>query len=152
MKLPKLLNVLLLAATITLLVGCEGCSSPRALDPTGPYGRIDAARPVVESGLTLGQQLVQIDQNIIGAKSLLDGFMLWEHSNRAFIPSDAVKQFAKRLEVEGPRALQSATRLRDAYALDPSSGNRTALEASLAVVDALLLEVGLYRPAAATLK
>lgn len=142
----KLLQTLLLVATLTLLVGCEGCTSARPLDPAGPYGRLDATRPAVESGLTLGQQLVQIDQNIIGARNLMDSFMQWEHQNRPFITNDAVKTFAARLETEGPKALQSATRLRDAYALDPSGGNRSALEASMSVLDALLLELGRYRP------
>lgn len=135
----------ILSFTLGLLLLTTGCSQPRSLSPDGYYGRLDAARPAVTDGLTLGQQLVQIDQNIIGAKNLLDGFVLWEFTNRPFIQNEPLKAFANKVRKEAPGAIQSAVRVRDAYASDPSGG-RTKINAALAVLDSLLLELATHRP------
>jgi hypothetical protein len=137
MKLIRLYSIL----ALTLILA--GCGTLR-LTPDGAYGRIDAARPAVTSGLTLGQQLVKIDQDIAGARSLIEAFLTWEKANRAGLKPEIVK-FAAQLRVSGKASLQSAVKLRDAFEGDPNANNRNAIDTALNVIDALLLEVAKYR-------
>lgn len=125
-----------LALPLALLLGACGALN---IAPDGPYGRV-----AVEQGETVARNLIGIDRTITGTRSLIETFLQWELANRATLDT-GVKRFADNLRDEAPKALQSATALRDAYRLNPTKQNRSQAEAALDVLDKLLLELAKYR-------
>lgn len=132
------LSVMLLCGLLLVEAGCT-----RTLNPAGYYGRIDAAQPAVTSGPTTGQILVNADQAIGTARRTITAFLQWEMTNRSHVGAE-VTRVADGLRGTAPKYLQSAVRLRDAYAANPTTATRNALDDSIRLLDAALLEVSRY--------
>lgn len=111
--------VLLFAALV--LLGCK------SLDPAGPY-RGDS-------------KLYAQDVGIRAAYDTIHTFVLWEYQNRkALEKNPEIRRSADTMRAGAPKWMASAVALRDAYASVPSSSNLAALQQSLAVLKAAMVQ------------
>lgn len=123
-NMKKLFNIFLL---LTLLIG-SGCVAGR-LAPTGVY---------------LGDSfLYQTDFTISGAHTTIRAFLVWEKDNRGLIPAE-ITQYADSIRRGAPQWFGSAVALRDAFSLNPSGANRTALQQALDVLRQAVVESTKY--------
>jgi len=122
-----LLSLVILATALAFSPGCNHTQ----LDPAGVYqGNVGA---------------FNADSTINTAYALMDNFLKWEFENRqVFAGNPEVKKFADHIRANGRQWISSAIALNEAYKLDPTEGNRNALDASLDIIDAALTEATKY--------
>jgi hypothetical protein len=95
-----------------------------------------------------GNQTVEIraEQVLAVSLSALDSFVAFEHRRRADVPA-LVRDVARRIRSEAPKALESANNLRLAYKSNRNSKNEANLFTALALVDSLVGEIRVWFPA-----
>jgi len=89
---------------------------------------------------------IRAEQVLAVSLSALDSFTAFEHRRRADVPP-LVRDVARRIRSEAPKALDSANNLRLAYKSNRNSQNEANLFTALAVVDSLLAEIRVWIPA-----
>lgn len=87
--------------------------------------------------------LYQTDFTISGAHTTIREFLKWEKDNRGLIPIE-ITQYADSIRRGAPQWFGSAVALRDAYSLNPSAANRTALQQALDVLRQAVTESTKY--------
>ncbi len=121
----KQIRLLFALLAVTLLAGCG------TLAPNGPYGGDRA--------------LYDADLTITTSYDAFHNFVTWEYQNRqALAQWPEIKLAADHVRRNGRQWITSATALRDAYAANPSSGTRDALNTSVSVIRAALMEATRY--------
>lgn len=121
--------IALLALTAGLM-SFTGCNNQQLAQP-GPY-----------NGDTF---LFNADQTISTTFKTLEVFVKWEYSNRALLVEyPEVKKAADKIRSNYSLWKSSSFALRDAYAANPSSDNRTKLTTQLSVLTAALSEAQSY--------
>src|SRR6266576_4478192 len=123
-ELKPIVAVVILGCLVTLAapLSFTGC---RSLDKTGVYAG--------------DKFLYDSELAIVTSYDLLDAFLKWETSNRAALSTvPEIKKSADNIRKDSKRWFASAHALRDAYAANPTSENRTALQSSLSVIHAAL--------------
>ena len=118
---------LILGFTLVFMTGCP----PPQLETGGVYqGQVGA---------------YNADTTINTAYALMDNFLKWEYENRqVFAGTPEVKKFADNIRANGRQWISSAIALNEAYKLDPTEENRSALDAALDIIDAALTEATKY--------
>lgn len=123
----KYLSLLLVGFALVFMTGCPSTQ----LAPEGVYqGQIGAYKA---------------DSTINTAYALMDNFLKWEYENRqVFAGTPEVKKFADNIRANGRQWISTAITLNEAYKLDPTEENRSALDAALDIIDAALSEATKY--------
>jgi hypothetical protein len=95
-----------------------------------------------------GSQTAEIraEQVLAVSVNALDSFIAFEHRRRDDVPP-LVRDVARRIRLEAPKALDSANNLRLAYKANRTAANEANLFTALAVVDSLLSEIRVWVPA-----
>jgi len=89
---------------------------------------------------------VRAEQTLSVSLAALDSFVAFEHRRRADVPP-LVRDVARRIRSEAPKALDSANNLRLAYKSNRTAANEANLFTALAVVDSMLAEIRVWVPA-----
>jgi hypothetical protein len=127
---PLLVVALMVALAAPFWMG--GCTNQQ-LEPQGVYQSL---------------AVYNAERTIVNSYLLMDNFLEWEHSNRASLAAvPEIKQVADHIRANGQQWIETAIALNEAYKIDPSETNRTALEGALEVIDAALLEAVKYMSA-----
>ena len=121
-------NYINILTVIVLLGAGIGCSGLR-LEEGGAYQGDEV--------------LYTADKTIVNSYKLLDSFVTWEHQNRAVLPAE-VSRAADQVREKASTWTDSAIALREAYALNPNSENRSALERAVSILQAALAEAAKY--------
>lgn len=110
---------LALALFCMFLFGCGGCST---LAPEGVYGS--------------DKLLYETDKLIVDSYQIFDAFLKLEKENRdaLFKLEPKIKAAADKIRADGPKWIQSAIAMRDAYKSQPGTDTKTALEAALGLL------------------
>lgn len=87
--------------------------------------------------------LYNADATLDTTKSTVDTFLVWEMTYRGVVGKD-VTQAADRIRVEYPKVHAGYYSARDAYLLNPTPQNKTALENALSVARIMTTEVLKY--------
>lgn len=97
-----------------------------------------------------GSQTAEIraEQVLAVSAAALDSFVAFEFRRRADVPP-LVRDVARRIRLEAPRALDSANNLRLAYKGNRSAQNEAGLLTALAMVETLVSEIRVWVPATA---
>lgn len=128
---PRFVPRLFLLPLIAIAIG--GCGT---LDKAGVYQG--------------DQTLYTAELVIVTSKDVVQTFVTWELQNRAALArTPEVTKAADFLRRNFPKWKKSADALHDAYKLDPSTPNKTALENALAVLRTALTEAAGYMSRAA---
>jgi len=91
------------------------------------------------------KELYQIDSTINLSYEVIHTFVTWEMNSRAALASrPEITKAADRMRVGAPKWFGTAFALRDAYAAAPNDGTKSALETSLAVLQAAMTEATKY--------
>ena len=95
-----------------------------------------------------GNQTVEIraEQVLAVSAAALDSFLAFEHRRRADVPP-LVRDVARRVRLEAPKALDSANALRLAYKGNRTPQNEAGLLTALAMVETLVAEIRVWVPA-----
>ena len=123
----KFFSLILVGFALVFMTGCP----PPQLETGGVYqGQVGA---------------YSADSTINTAYALMDNFLKWEFENRqVFAGTPEVKQFADNIRANGRQWISTAITLNEAYKLDPTEENRSALDAALDIIDAALTEATKY--------
>jgi outer membrane biogenesis lipoprotein LolB len=89
---------------------------------------------------------VRAEQTLSVSLAALDSFITFEHRRSADVPA-LVRDVARRIRSEAPKALDSANNLRLAYKSNRTAANEANLFTALAVVDSMLAEIRVWVPA-----
>lgn len=123
----KFVSLILLGVALVFTTGCPSTQ----LDPAGVYQGSIAA--------------YNADTTINTAYALMDNFLKWEFENRqVFAGTPEVKKFADNIRANGRQWISTAITLNEAYKLDPTEENRSALDTALDIIDAALTEATKY--------
>ena len=133
----KKLFSLLIAAVLPLL-----CLMPAA----APLLLTTGCGTLAPAGAYAGDKvLYNTDVTIATSYDALHVFVKWEYENReALSGTPEIKSYADTIRKNAPRYFASALALRDAYAANPSSGTKSALQASLNVIRQATAEATRY--------
>ena len=95
-----------------------------------------------------GNQTVEIraEQVLAVSAAALDSFVAFEFRRRSDVPP-LVRDVARRVRLEAPKALDSANALRLAYKGNRSAANEAGLLTALAMVETLVSEIRVWNPA-----
>ena len=95
-----------------------------------------------------GNQTVEIraEQVLAVSAAALDSFLAFEHRRRADVPP-LVRDVARRVRLEAPKALDSANALRLAYKGNRTPQNEAGLLTALAMVETIVAEIRVWVPA-----
>jgi hypothetical protein len=131
--------LLMLLAVCALPIVDTGCRAHLA--PGGEYSQVDTNG--VSQPLT---GLYTTDVSINASKTVLQGFLQWELSNRPLVQAQwpDVTKYAIKLSNDAPKWLQSAVRLRDAYKANPTAENKSAFDAAMDVLNQAVTEAQRY--------
>jgi len=88
--------------------------------------------------------LFRADQAIGFSYKELRKFVVWEKTYRSTINNKDVKKAADNVRLHAKGWVNSAKQLREAYKLAPTEPNKTALNATLDIIDAALTETAGY--------
>lgn len=89
--------------------------------------------------------LYDIDYSIDMPSAFLHLFVKWEYDNRALLAKKPeITKAADEIRKNAPKWEQTAVAMRDAYKRNPTDDNKSALEASLAVLRQATLEAAKY--------
>jgi hypothetical protein len=119
-------------ALIAFTAYLPGCN--HSLDPAGVYGG--------------DKILYEADQALANSYDAMDVFLQWEFNNRNAIGvvTPAMHAAAENIRLNAPEWFRSLTKVRKAYAADPSPENRLKLENALGIVRAAMTEAKKYAP------
>lgn len=123
----KMMRILFCAASALVMSGCTS-----KLEPGGAYAGDDI--------------LYRADLTISTGYDLLHSFVKWEYQNRAAVNPKT----ADRIRTGARGWISSAIALRDAYAANPTTEGRQALQGALAVIQAALREATAHMAASST--
>ena len=95
-----------------------------------------------------GNQTIEIraEQVLAVSAAALDSFVAFEYRRSADVPP-LVRDVARRVRLEAPKALDSANALRLAYKGNRSAANEAGLLTALAMVETLVAEIRVWNPA-----
>ena len=95
-----------------------------------------------------GNQTVEIraEQVLAVSAAALDSFVAFEFRRSADVPP-LVRDVARRVRLEAPKALDSANALRLAYKSNRSAANEASLLTALAMVETIVSEIRVWNPA-----
>ena len=95
-----------------------------------------------------GNQTIEIraEQVLAVSAAALDSFVAFEYRRSADVPP-LVRDVARRVRLEAPKALDSANALRLAYKSNRSAANEAGLLTALAMVETLVSEIRVWVPA-----
>jgi len=136
--------ICLTAVGFIVFAGFQGCGTlaPGTAEHPSPYGGVDATGAMK----TPDRILYDADLAIATAYDALHGFVTFELQNRAALASTpAIKQAADKIRAGAPKWFASAIAVRDAYAGNPSTENRTALQRALDILQQAISEANRYR-------
>lgn len=105
-------------------------------------------RNLSPDGVYKGDQfLYETDNAISHTKKLLNDFVGWEKNNRLLLwqADKGIKKAADHVRANAKKWVKSAINLREAYALNPSPENRSALQTTLNILEAALNEAVAYQ-------
>ena len=121
------------------VIGLTSCGTLSKGTPDNPSPYLG------EKGLTtdptVAKLLFEADQSIVTGYDLFKVFLSWERNNRSALSAfSEIKQAADNIRRHAEEWIDSATRLREAYAASPTPANRTALSDALRVIGQALTE------------
>jgi len=91
------------------------------------------------------QDLYRIDATINLSYEVIHTFVTWEMNSRPVLTArPEITKAADRMRIGAPKWFGTAFALRDAYAAAPNDGTKSALETSLAVLQAAMAEATRY--------
>lgn len=115
-------NTILLLFFMAVMAGCG------TLAPDGPY----------KSDKTL----YAADKAITESYDVMHTFVLWEYRNRATLAKwPEIKKSADTVRAGAQGWIESAIRLRDVYAANPTENNKLSLDKALAILSQAIAEV-----------
>lgn len=95
--------------------------------------------------------LYNAELSVVTAYELLHAFVTWEKDNRqALAAQPEIRKAADNIRAHSKEWFDSAHRLRDAYAANPTDENRNNLTAALGIIRAALTEASGYMVKTAT--
>lgn len=132
----RFIQILFLLPLLFVVPLTQTACNKTTLDPQGVYAQPGAGGVVV----------YDLDLSIATSKNVIEGFLTWEKANRALIEPKypQIRGYADQLRQNAPKWLQSAVALRDAYAANPTSANKTAFDTAMAVLDAAVTQAQAY--------
>lgn len=139
----SVISVISCSIFLLFTVGCARLSPGTAANPS-PYGGVSASGELK----TPDRILYDADFAIATAYDALHAFVKWEYDNRqALVGTPEIKQAADKIRAGAPAWFRSAVAVRDAYAVNPSADNRTALQRALDTLQQAIVEANKYRTA-----
>jgi hypothetical protein len=137
MKIKLLFSLELLALSLLLLLAGCGTLSKGTPDKPSPY----LGAQGLSADPAVAKLLFEADQSIVTGYELLRVFVTWERNNRAALASfPQIKTSADNVRRHAEEWIDTATRLREAYAASPTPDNRSALADALRVIRQALIE------------
>lgn len=114
---------------LLLTIGPSGCSKT-TLAPGGAYSDVT---------------VYQADKTINSAYDIMHDFVAWERKHRAVLAAyPDIGKSAQHIRDNARSYQESAQAMLDAYKKDPSAGNKSALQTSLTMLQAALVESQKY--------
>lgn len=123
----KFLSLLLIGLSLVFMTGCP----PTQLETGGVYqGQVG---------------VYNAERTIVTSYTIMDNFLRWEYENRAVFASiPEIKVAADHIRANGRTWIRTAIALTETYKANPTDENRSALEASLNIIDVALMEAAKY--------
>ncbi len=112
--------------------------------PLTPVFLTSGCATVAKDGAYRGDKaLLAADSSMVASFSVIESFLRYERANRATLPPKTTEE-ADYFRANARKWRDSYFAMRDAYAVDPSQGNRSAMEKALALIVSGATQAQLY--------